>query len=70
LFGRNILATIATSWSEVRFPIGKIVSMLKAVYDLKISAGTINNTHWSMLLNHCRDSFRAKQYQQIEECWF
>ena len=44
MFGRNILATIATSWSEARLPIGKVVFMLKAVYDLNISAGTINNT--------------------------
>jgi len=42
MLGRNILATIATLWSEVRLPIGKIASML-IVYGLKISAGTINN---------------------------
>jgi len=43
MLGRNLLAMIATLWSEARLPIGKIASMLKAVYGLKISAGTINN---------------------------
>ena len=42
MLGRNILATIATLWSEVRLPIGKIGSML-IVYGLNISAGKINN---------------------------
>lgn len=44
MLGKNLLAIITTLWSEARLPIGKIVSMLKAVYGLKISAGTINNT--------------------------
>ena len=43
MLGRNLLAMIATLWSEARLPIRKIVSMLKAVYGLKISTGTINN---------------------------
>jgi transposase len=43
MLGKNLLATIATLWSEARLPLGKIASMLKAVYGLKISAGTINN---------------------------
>lgn len=44
MLGRNLLAMVTALWSEARLPIRKIIGMLKAVYDLKLSTKCINDS--------------------------
>lgn len=44
ILGKNLLAMVASLWSDARLPVGKVSAMLKSIYGLKLNPATISNT--------------------------